>query len=110
MDDLLRRVRTLSRRDQAFAIQRVNNLEQPNGLKKIKPVSFGEEPIFDRRLFSPTVVVYSRTVSPAIGCHFFQIPSRCLLFTISWVNELTAAYEARNRFSTAPKRKPPLPS
>ena len=110
VNDLLRRIRALSRWDQAFTILRVNDLEEANGLEKIKAVSFREEPVFDGRLFSPTVVGYSRIVSPAIGSHCFQIPSRCLLFTTSCVNELIAAYEARKRLSTAPNRKPPLPS
>ena len=79
MDDLLRWIRAFSRRAEVFAVRRVNDLEQANGLEKIKAVSFGEQSVFDRRGFSPTVVVYSRAVSPAIGSHRFQIPSRCLL-------------------------------
>src|SRR5689334_7647293 len=110
VNDLLGWIRALTRRDKGFTILRVNDLEQANGLEKVKAVPFGEEPVFDRRLLSPTVVVHSRTVSPAIGSHCFQIPSRCLLLTTSCVNELIAAYEARKRLSTAPKRKPPLPS
>ena len=55
VDDLLRRIRALSGWDQSFTTRSfttrgVNDLEQANGLKKVKPVSFGEEPIFDRRL------------------------------------------------------------
>src|SRR5690349_5256273 len=110
VNDLLRRIRSLSGRHEAFTLLRVNDLEQANGLEKVEAMSFGEEPVFDRRLLSPTVIVYSRTVSPAIGSHCFQIPSRCLLLITSCVNELIAAYEARKRLSTAPKRKPPLPS
>src|SRR6185369_14157850 len=88
VNDLLRWIRALSWWKESFPThsfitEGVNDLEQANGLEKVKPVSFGEEPVFNRRLFSPTVVVYSRTVWPAIGSHCFQIPSRCLLLTIS---------------------------
>lgn len=104
MHDLLRWIRAFSRRAEPFTVCRVNDLEQANGLEKIKAVSFGEKPVLNCRGFSPTVVIHSKTVSPAIGSHVFQIPSRCLLLITNWVNELIDAYEARNRLSTAPNR------
>ena len=70
---------------------RVNDLEEPDCLEKVKLVTFGEEPVFDRRRFPPAEIVYSSAASPAIGSHVFQIPSRCLLLITNCVNELIEA-------------------
>ena len=96
--DLLCRIGALSRGRQPLTTHRwtmlagrVNDLEEPDGLEKVKLVTFGEEPVFDRRRFSPAEIVYSSAASPAIGSHVFQIPSRCLLLITNCVNELIEA-------------------
>src|SRR6185369_2052302 len=98
MYDLVCRIGALSRRREALMTYtwtmlaaRVNNLEEPHCLEKVKLVTFGEEPVFDRRRFPPAKIIYSRTASPAIGSHVFQIPSRCLLLITNCVNELIEA-------------------
>ena len=72
-------------------LTRVDDLEESHCLEKVKLVTFGEEPVFDRRRFPPAKIIYSRTDSPAIGSHVFQIPSRCLLLITNCVNELIEA-------------------
>ena len=98
MYDLFCRIGALSRRRESLMTHgwtmmaaRVNDLEQPHRLEKVKLVTFGEEPVFNRRRFSPAKIVYSSAASPAIGSHVFQIPSRCLLLITNCVNELIEA-------------------
>src|SRR5262245_54774980 len=54
--------------------------EQSHGLKELEPVRLVEE-----------FLRYSRFWLPALGVHRLNSPSRCLVRTTSWLNELIEA-------------------